>query len=85
MDQVAYSISILELISLRSVYYFNFPQSHGEFSRKMIPKGSFAVFHGTKIDTNSKKLNFNLYNIKGELEMYVTKCTTYPDCNYDPK
>jgi len=85
IDQVAYSVSILEPISLSSVYDFNFPQSNGVFYRKMIPKGSAAVFHGTKIDTNAKKLNFILYNIKREAEMYVTKCTTYPYCNYDPK
>jgi len=85
MNQVAYSISILEPISPSSVYNFNFPQSHEEFYRKMIPKRSIAVFHSTKIDTNVKKLNFILYNIKGESEIYVTKMHIYPDCNYDPK
>ena len=51
----------------------------------MIPKGSIAVFHGTKIDTSAKRFNFNLYNIKGVAEMYIDKCTSYPDCTYDPK
>ena len=85
MDQVAYSLSILEPTSLSPAYKFNFPQSHGQFYRKMIPKGSIAVFHGTKIDSSAKRFNFNLYNIKGVAEMYVDKCSTYPDCNYDPK
>ena len=84
-EQVAYSLSILEPTSLDSVYKFNFPQSLGQFYRKMIPKGTVAVFHSTKIESSAKRFNFNLYNRKGVAEMYVDKCTSYPDCNYEPK
>jgi len=84
-EQVAYSISIIEPKSLNSVYNFNLPQANGQFYRRMIPKGTVGVFHGTKIDNSAKRYNFNLYNIKGVAEMYIDKCSTYPDCNYNPK
>ena len=84
-EQVAYSLSLIEPSSLNSVYKFDYPQTNGQFYRRMIPKGSVGVFHGTKIDSNAKRYNFNLYNIKGVAEMYVDKCTKYPDCIYNPK
>ena len=85
MGYVAYSISILEYTSLETIYNFYPPQTLGQFYRRMIPKGGYAVYHGAKIDKNDKRLNFNMYSRKGVAEMYVTKCYSYPNCIYDTK
>ena len=85
MDYVAYSISILEPTKLESIYDFYPPQTIGEIYRRMIPKGSIAVYHGAKIGTNDKRLTFNMYSRKGVAEMYVTECNDFPYCLYTVK
>ena len=82
MDYVAYSISILEPTKLESFYNFYPPQKIGQTYRRMIPRGSYAVYHGGKIDTSDKRYNYNIYNRKGVAEMYINKCTTFPNCLY---
>ena len=82
MGYVAYSISILETTKLESIYNFYPPQTIGQFYRRMIPKGEYAVYHSSKIDSSDKRLTFNMYNRKGEAEMYVANCSTYPNCTY---
>ena len=82
MEYVAYSISILEPTKLESLYNFYPPQTIGEIYRRMIPKGSIAVYHGAKIGTSDKRLTFNMYSRKGAAEMYVTECTDFPNCIY---
>ena len=83
MDYVAYSISILEPTKLEAIYNFYPPQTVGESFRRMIPKGGYAVYTGSKVDQSDKRVSFNMYNRKGVAEMYTTKCTTYPKCLYD--
>ena len=85
MHYVAYSISILEYKSLETIYNFYPPQIIGQFYRRMIPKGGYAVYQGAKVEQSDKRMNFNMYNRKGISEMYVTKCSTYPNCLYDTK
>ena len=82
MDYVAYSVSILEPIKLENFYNFYPPQINGQTYRRMIPKGSYGVYHGGKIDESNKKYNFNIYSREGVSEMYITKCTTFPNCTY---
>ena len=81
---VAFSISISEPINIESIYNFNPPQIIGETYRRMIPKGSFGVYHGGKMDKN-KKYDFNAYNRKGVVETYITQCDNYPNCIYSIK
>ena len=81
-DYVAYSISILEPITLESFYNFYPPQEIGQIYRRMIPKGGYAVYNGATIGENDQRYSFNLYNRKGIAEMYVTNCTTFPECTY---
>ena len=83
MDYVAYSISIVEPTKLEHFYNFYPPQTVGQFYRRMIPKGYYAVYHAGKIDTGSKKYNYNVYSRKGVSEMYITKCNTFPQCEYE--
>ena len=85
MDYVAYSISILEPTKLDPLYDFYPPQTIGEIYRRMIPKGSIAVYHGAKIGTSDKRVTFNMYSRKGVAEMYVTECTDFPKCIYSAK
>ena len=80
MNYVAYSISILEPTKLETFYNFYPPQTIDQTYRRMIPKGNYAVYHGATI--NDIKYNFNMYNRKGIAEMYITKCTTFPNCIY---
>ena len=85
MDYVAYSISILEPTKLDPLYNFYLPQSIGETYRRMIPKGSYAVFHAAKIESSDNRLTYNVYNRKGIAETYVTDCSDYPNCLYSIK
>jgi hypothetical protein len=80
MNYVAYSISILEPTKLDTFYNFYPPQTISQTYRRMIPKGSYAVYHGSTI--NDIKYNYNMYNRKGVSEMYITKCTNFPNCIY---
>ena len=85
MGYVAYSISILETTKLESIFNYYPPQTLGTINRRMIPKGWYGVFHSGKIESSDKRVTFNLYNRKGVTEMYVTRCSTYPDCTYDKR
>ena len=82
MYYVAYSISILEVKKMESIYNFYFPQIMGQNYRRMIPKGSYAVYHPGHFDQNDKRLNYYMYNRKGVAEMYTYKCLSYPNCSY---
>ena len=82
MPYVAYSVSILEPTKLESIYNFYPPQVIGETYRRMIPKGSVAVYNAAKLITSDKRFSFNMYNRKGVAELYVTECNEYPDCLY---
>ena len=82
MDYVAYSISILETTKLESIYNYYPPQIIGQFYRRMIPKGGYAVYHSLRVEPSDKKLTFNSYNRKGVAEMYIKNCQTYPNCTY---
>ena len=83
MGYVAYSISILETTKLESIFNYYPPQTLGIVNRRMIPRGSYAVYHSGKIETGDKRVTFNMYNRKGVTDMYVTRCSTYPNCIYD--
>ena len=85
MDYISYSISILEQTKLENLYKFNLPQTVGKVYRRMIAKGSYEVYHAGTVVGTDKRINFNLYNIKGVPEMYVTKCGNYPQCIYTTK
>ena len=82
MGYVAYSISILEPTKLENIYNFYPPQTLGQNYRRMIPKGSYAVFNGPKVEQNDKRLTFSMFSRKGVAQMYVTQCSTYPNCLY---
>ncbi len=83
MKYVAYSISILEPLKIEKFYNFYPPQTVGQFYRRMIPKGGYAVYHAAKIDSSSKRYNYNAYIRKGAAEMYIAKCKTFPYCEYE--
>ena len=82
MDNVAYSISILEPTTLEDTYNFYLPQTNGQFYRRMLQKGGMAVFHPGIIQNSDKKYTYNLYNRKGVAEMYIGKCPRYPECKF---
>jgi hypothetical protein len=48
----------------------------------MIPKGGYAVYHGSTIYSYDKSYNYNIYSKKGIIEMYIDKCTSFPYCLY---
>ena len=83
IGHVEYSISLIEPINLGYLYNFYPPQIVGEIYRKIIPKGSYAVYHAGKIESIDKRYNFNIYNRKGVTEMYVTECNSFPNCIYN--
>ena len=82
MNYVAYSISILETTKMESIYNFYPPQIMGKTYRRMIPKGSYAVYHPGHFDQSNKRLNYYMYNRKGVAEMYTYECLSYPNCSY---
>ena len=84
-DKAAYSISILEPTKLESLYNFNPPQMNNQIYRRMIPKGTYGVFHGEKLNKADNKFGFNVYNRKGVVETYAKECTSFPYCTYNIK
>ena len=82
VDYVAYSISILEPTKLDNIYNFYPPQIIGDIYRRMIPKGSYAVYHWTQINMSDKRVIFNIYNKVGDAKLYIDKCTSFPNCIY---
>ena len=84
MYYAAYSVSILDAVSLKNEYNFYPPQVLGETYRRMIPVGSYAVYHTAKLEKSNKRVSYNMYNRKGATELYVKKCSTFPECIYKP-
>ena len=82
MDYVAYSLFIIEPVRLESVYNFYQPQYKDQIYRRMIPKGSYAVYHPNGLVLSDKRINYNLYTRKGVTETYVTECSEFPNCLY---
>ena len=82
MGYVAYSISILEPTKMDNLYNYYPPQIISEVYRRMIPKGSYAVYSGAKISKGDKRISFNMYNRKGAAELFITRCSSYPYCIY---
>ena len=82
MEYVAYSISILEPTNLQPLYNFYPPQTVGEVYRRMIPRGSIAVYHPAKLDSSDKKITYNMFSRKGVAEMYINECRNFPSCIY---
>ena len=82
MDYVAYSLAIIEPTRLESVYNFYPPQNKEQIYRRLIPKGSFAVYHPNSLSLSDKRVNYNLYTRIGVTETYVTECLEFPNCLY---
>ena len=82
LDTVAYSLSILEPNTLESFHNFYPPQLMNQIYRRMVPKGSYAIYQVGKVYSSDKRITFNLYSRKGVAEMYYAECTTYPLCSY---
>ena len=82
MDYVAYSLFIIEPTRLESVYNFYPPQYKDQIYRRMIPKGSYAVYHPNSLALSDKRVNYNVYTRKGVIDTYVTECDEYPNCKY---
>ena len=80
---VFYTISLTEPSTLKSIYNYYPPQISGYFYRRFLPKGKTAFFSPMSLDNTAKKYNYNLYSIKGYSKMGITKCTTYPNCEYN--
>ena len=82
MDTVAYSLSIIEPVTLDEFHNFYPPQLMNQIYRRMLPKGSYGVYQVGNLNSNDKRISFNLYNRKGVAEMYYAECTSYPLCLY---
>ena len=82
MDYVAYSLFIIEPTRLERVYNFYPPQNKDQIYRRMIPKGSYAVYHPNGLTLSDKRINYNVYTRKGVTDTYVTECDEYPNCEY---
>ena len=85
MEYIVYSISILEPTKLEKFYNYYPPQTLGQIYRRMIPKGEYAVYHAGSIASGDKRYNYNVYTRKGVADLYVEKCTSWPNCDYDKK
>ena len=79
---VFYTISLTEPTSLKSLYNYYPPQIPGYFYRRYLPKGKTAFFSTMALDNTAKKYNYNMYSISGYSKMGITKCTSYPNCEY---
>ena len=82
MDYVAYSLFIIEPKRLESVYDFYPPQYKNQMYRRLIPKGSYAVYHPNDLALSDKRINYNVYTRKGVVDTYVTECDEFPFCSY---
>ena len=80
---VFYSLSITEPSSLLSLYNYYPPQIPGLIYRRYLPKGKITFFSPMALEQSAEKYNYNMYSIKGFAKMGVTKCTTYPNCEYN--
>jgi len=81
-NYMAFTFSLSAPSNLKSIYNFYPPQITGTIYRRIIPKGSIAVFSGTKPDVSAKKYDYNLYQIKGKAKLYMNECRTFPLCEY---
>ena len=79
---MAFTFSLSGPSNLKSIYNFYPPQMTGTIYRRIIPKGSIAVFSGTKPDVSAKKYDYNLYQIVGQAKLYMHECRTFPLCEY---
>ena len=79
---VFFTISLTEPNSLKSLYNYYPPQIPGHFYRRYLPKGKTAFFSPMALDNTAKKYNYNMYSITGYSKMGITKCTSYPNCEY---
>ena len=81
-NDVIYTISLSEPITLDSLYNYYPPQMTGEIYRRILPKGKIAFFSSYQLESSAKKYSYNMYTIKGMPKMYISKCNTYPNCQY---
>jgi hypothetical protein len=77
-----YSLSLSEPTSLISLYNYYPPQIPGQIYRRYLPKDKIAFFSPMALDSSSKKYNYNVFTVIGNAKMAITKCTTYPNCQY---
>ena len=83
LKNIYYTISLSEPTSLNSLYNYYPPQISGYIYRRMLPKNSIGVFSPMKLENSKKKYNYNMYTLKGYAKMGITKCTSYPNCEYN--
>ena len=81
-NDVIFTISLTEPKNLDSLYNYYPPQMTGQIYRRMLPKGSISFFSSTDLTKSAKKYYYNMYTKKGVPKMYITECTTYPNCQY---
>ena len=77
-----FTLYVTEPTSIEKKYQFYPPQLMGQIYRRIIPKNSIQFFSSLSPPQN-KRINFNLKVKTGFPKMYITKCNSYPQCNYD--
>ena len=77
-----YSLSLSEPTSLIPLYNYYPPQIPGQIYRRYLPKDKISFFSPMILDSSAKKYNYNVFSVIGNAKMAITKCTTYPNCQY---
>ena len=82
---VIFSISIIPIAQKTTpdFYYLPPPQMVGQTLRRMLQKQKSVIYHSSLLDSSYERFNFHIFNIKGVVRLYISKCTNFPDCTYD--
>ena len=84
LDDIIYSLQLIDLFSDLKRADFYSPQMHGLMYRRQTPGKKVVFFHHTK--RNNKKGDYTYFYmrvIRGNAEMYIHTCDDFPNCNYD--
>jgi hypothetical protein len=84
-DEGIFKIEISETSDLLDKKNIYDPLSTGSIYIKSLPVKTLAYYtHNPSIRTYNQ-MNFNLKVIKGQVDMFVVRCDTFPDCSYTYK
>ena len=87
-DSIFYNIQIINLSKKRNKnsYVFLQPILFDAYYSDKLSKGEFRYYYQGLFDPNkNSELNYiyNAHQIKGEIKVYVTKCSDYSNCDFN--
>ena len=83
MDTLPYTLQFIQPAKKYGLSNLFAPQANGNIYPRILEKGSYALFNGINLNSESEEIIYNMMAKEGLPTMYIYKCENYPFCEFN--